>query len=206
MVELTKENLNKFITIGSIVVALIVVTFLLLIFIPKPLCYFNIDDFTEVKALQDSQDSDCLSLEIKELLAVDKCVMIYENDELCLNPNEIPYMYELVRSLPDVERCFCFRIDPKTLPTKHKGAAPFANKTLRVFLPIVVSGCRKSAIWCDGETKFFEALNPIIFDDSRENAVYNEHKRLPSYVLCVDFTRPPHIPIGISELKEPELY
>ena len=80
----------------------------------------------------------------------------------------------------------------------RQGCKDFANVTLRCVLPLKIAAAQKSGIWVDGESKFYDDGQWIIYDDSRKNTYYNKHKRKDTHLLVVDVDRPANLPQGIS--------
>jgi len=124
--------------------------------------------------------------------------MLYQNNELHENMNTHPKLYELLRTVPDVERVFLKHVTKKTKSQKRQGSANTANNTLRCVLPIDIPAAKKSGMWVDGEKRFYRDRDWVIYDDSRESSYYNKHKRLDLYLLVVDIARPESIPMGIA--------
>jgi hypothetical protein len=189
-----------YLLITGVVIALIAITFLLLIFMPTPNCYYSFDEIGDDLAKFSNEET--FNELVKEIDGIDYDAngirMLYQDGVLHANMNIHPKLYELLRTVPDVKRVFLKQIEKKEKSHKRKGSSKFANTHLRCILPIDISGTKKSGMWVDGETRFYRDRDWIIYDDSRENSYYNKHKRLDVYLLVVDIDRPELIPIGIS--------
>lgn len=185
---------------ACIILVLIIVTFLLLIFLPSPKCYFSYKDVGEELMLFELEDIfKELETELSDINYNEKGIkMLYENDTLDEDFMKYPKLYELCRTVPKVKRIFLYKIQKRCKSEERKGSADFANKTLRCVLPIKIPGAKKSGMWLDGESRLYRDREWIIYDDSRISNYFNKHKRNEVHLLVIDVERPDHIPIGIS--------
>lgn len=184
--------------VGSVVVALIAITFLLLIFMPTPNCFFS---FESIGESMDELNSDTFKKIVEEVHTTydnNGVRMLYQNGQLHKNMESHPVLYDMLLTVPHLERAFLKHITKKTKSPKQKGSANTSNKSLRCILPIDIPAAKKSGIWVDGEKKFFSDGIWVIYDNSRESSYYNKHKRLDLYILVVDVSRPVSIPMGIA--------
>jgi len=186
----------KYLYAISIVVLLIAISLLLLIFLPKPKVYFSPEDiFKELNNLQSY--SLTIKEELKNIHDND-----YTNDKLIMYDKTLNYSIpsktlEVLRSIPNIERVFLKKFPKKFKEDDVMGNALHSNKSLRCILPITIPASKKSGLWVNGETKFFED-NLIIYDNSNINSIFNKHKRKGLYLLFIDIVRPENIPLGIS--------
>ena len=185
----------------GLALALIVTTFLLLIFMPTPNCFFSMDKISyQFSYLTRKEQFEKIknTLDITKY-DIDNRQMLYENGmptEIAENYVEV---YDMLRTLPNVERAFFQSVDKKTTDLeKRKGSAHYANNTIRCVLPIILPALRKTSIWVDGESKFFNEGEWLFYDDSRDSVVCNKHKRNNLHLLVVDIIRPNDIPQGIA--------
>lgn len=198
----------NYLFVGRVVVALIAITFLLLIFMPTPNCFFSFDE------IDNSMLVFCVEPVFEKLVKeIDGATydnngvrMLYQNGQLHDNMEAHPELYELLRTIPDIERAFLKHVTKKTKSVKRKGSANISNKSLRCVLPIDIPAAKKSGIWVDGEKKFFRDMEWVIYDNSREHSYYNKHKRLDLYILVVDVARPNSIPMGIASCDHDVLF
>jgi len=188
---------------GGIAFAFIIVTFLLLIFMPKPKSYFDIDDVApELNILTQDEYFTSIKNELTEWVTNTEensnlHIIHYANDTL-VDSQLIPNTFDILQTIPDIASVFVAKVNKKTEITQRKGSADYANNTLRCILPISISGEKKSGIWNDGETKLFVEKELIIHDDSRPNSVFNKHKRKDTILLIIDVERPSRYPAGIA--------
>jgi len=191
----------NWLVITAIIIVLIVITFLLLIFMPKPHCYFSFDDIgDELKELTQDDNFEIIQKNLSASISNydNDIIMLYDNGKINDNFNTHLKLYELMEKVPNVKRIFFKRIKKKTKKQiKRRGLASFANNTLRCVLPIKISAYKKTGMWLDGESKFYKNKEMIIYDDSRENSYYNKHKN-DTHLLVIDIERPNSIPKGIS--------
>jgi hypothetical protein len=192
----------------GIVLSLIVVTFLLLIFMPTPKCYFDFDDignelakFTE-ETYFDKILSECGDINYDN----NNVCMLYQNNKLHCNMSSHPQLYNLLKTVPDIERVFFKQITPTTETPKKRGSTNISNHTLRCVLPIHQPTANKSSMWLDGESRFYSSKKWIIYDDSRESSMHNKHKNKSLDLLVVDITRPIKIPVGISNITHSDVF
>jgi hypothetical protein len=195
----------------STIVVLTIITFILIIFLPTPLSFFTIDDISHFLMLLEDDDNflkitEELEKEFSEMNKTNCTKILFDGVNICVDENKMPMLFKCLRSIPDVEKVFLQYI-PKKINMKHrKGSADYCNNKLRCVLPIKIPGAKKSGIWNDGETKFFVDGEWIIYDDSRENSIFNKHKRSTVYLLVVDVKRPHKIPLGIAVENHDELF
>jgi hypothetical protein len=188
--------------IAVILITIILITFILLICMPKPKCYFDVDEIC--KELLPIIENEQLVPELMELFEkqtekTDRTHhYIYNDNQVTIDTSSISTSYDLFRTIPNVRNILVVKLNGSTDISKKKGSATLSNNTLRCVLPLKISGAKKSGIWVDGETKFFTEGEWIIYDNSREHSVFNKHKRRESYILVIDIDRPDNIPLGIS--------
>lgn len=195
--------------IAGIVISFIVVTFLLLVFMPKPKSYFDANEtckelniFTNIHYLEQVQQE---LLNIKDEEYINNVHMIYNGGEMTHDTKSIQNTYEILQTIPNVRCVFITQLNKKTDTDQRKGSADYANNTIRCVIPIKISATKKSGIWNNGETKLFVEGEPILYDDSHPNSMFNKHKRKKTYLLVVDIDRPSKYPIGISTITHNNL-
>jgi hypothetical protein len=185
---------------GCIILVLVIITFLLLIFMPTPNCYFSFDEIGhEFAKFSTEENFQSLVTEIENSIYDKNNIrMLYQNGMLHENFVDHPKLYSLIRTVPNVERVFLKKVTKKSHSDKRKGSANTSNNTFRCVLPIDIPGAKKSGMWLDGESRLYRDMDWIIYDDSRTSTYYNNHKRCDLYLLVVDVTRPSNIPMGIA--------
>lgn len=191
-----------YLEIGCVVLAFIIVTILLMIFMPRPKCYFDLDLCSELKNINNEINLDKVTEELNKV-EVDKktnIAMIYDNYKVEHDVSSMLTTYELLRTIPSVKRVFVAEIPTKWEAIHQKGSSRFTNDTLRCMLPISISGKHRTILWVDGENKFLEEGEWVIYDNSRESSLYNKHKRKKTKVLIIDIERPKNIPRGIADI------
>jgi len=190
------ESISTYLYIGTVVIILVILTFMLLVLLPGPKCYFDVEEFSELKKIESDE---YLKIFKEELIPLsDQVSNIYVDGLLLKLPDEYPKSYELFRSIPFIEQILLYKLNAKTDMPKQKGSADLANHTLRAVMPLKISGTQKSGIWVDGTIKFYTEGKWIIYDNSREHSMFNKHKRFETYLLIIDIKRPKHIPVGIA--------
>jgi hypothetical protein len=181
----------------AIVTLLIIVTILLLIFVPKPKCYFDpIDIFAELLLLTTDECFTNIKDECSKLV-FDKELTLYTNDKVSDELNNMPKTYEILTTIPNLINVKLYKLDKKTNTHKAKGDI-YTNSIIRAILPIDACNSRKSHVWCDGEKRLFTNSGLIVYDPSRESQMINNHKRLSTTLLLIDITRPDSIPKGVA--------
>ncbi len=231
------------ILIIGLVIALIIITFMLVIFMPRPKIFFHTSDLDE--AFLNFEHEKLFNIVEKELFNGVNPTFEYKNgifdiyqqttrriaadrsitdrptvDQpttdrstanqpttnqhaskssglIHIDPTKYPYLYSALLSLPDVRAVFMLKIGPKTITPLNKGRPDYANSTVRCAMPIRIPGAKKSGIWNDGETKLFRDREWVIYDDSRENAMFNKHRSTDLHLLIIDTARPKNLPSGV---------
>jgi len=191
-----------YITIGAIVIILIIITFLLVIFLPSPRCYFEPSDICkELETLKD----EVVYNKIKEEFAnakISEAFVIYDAnttgplDERCYT---IPYLYDILRSIPTVKRASIEVLDAQASNIKLNTDAKLANTSIRCLLPLKLSATKKNTLWVDGVNKFLIDGDILVYDNSRVNTLQNKNKKHSTIMLVIDVDRPDWIPIGIAK-------
>ena len=202
--------MNYILAIGFFI-AILIITFILLIFMPKPLCYYDINKiYPELKILEYEE---YFKIIVKELLTDDilndnfnGIKLIYQNYNMQIDPDLIDTTFNILRTIPFIRTVFITSVINNSDLPKRKGSSSIANNTIRCILPIKIPGAKKTGIWTDGEIKLFQEGKLVLYDDSRENQVFNKHKRKKLYLLVIDVDRPDKIPIGISNIEHDVLF
>lgn len=185
----------------AIVIVLCVATFLILIFIPKHKVFYSTDICKELENLSDKE----YFIKLKEELtkfnekhpSTDEIVLLYDGVNVHNDMHECMFTYELLRTVPCLTKCYLRTVKNKTKSKKKNGGVE-SNNVLECILPINISAAKKSSLWNDGETKFFDDGTWIIHDSSREHLYQNKHKRINTLLLILHIDRPESIPKGIA--------
>lgn len=211
-VSATKAAFNNYLISTCIVIAFVVVTILMLIIMPKAKCYFDMGDIDKetkiaMKTLtQEPHFNDLLEEANKAIYNEAGVCNLYDNEAI-YETKQFPRTWNLLLSVPDVCCAFFATIKNNTKHTKKRiGSSQTANSTIRCVLPLKIPGTRKSGTWVDGETKFYTDGEWLMYDDSRENSYFNEHRRGDVVLLVVDINRPHKFPIGISAKKHHNIF
>lgn len=188
--------MDRWIT-GIIVLIILITTFIFIAVVPKN-NYFYSNVYKELSIFTNTETYKKIQDETKDIvdtfpIYVDKKI-VEENVKL------IPNLYELLRSVPDVRNIFITVLKTKTKTSRHQGSKELANYTLRCILPLKISAMKKSGVWLDGKTVFFDQ-DWVIYDDSREHNLFNSHKFNKTTILVLDIDRPSYMPMGISEIE-----
>lgn len=193
----------------ALALAFVIITFLWLIFMPTPKCFFSMEQFSyQFSCLARPENYSKIQQEI-DISQYDENgqQIIYTDGMPTEHAERYPYLYESLRTLPKVKKAFLQRVPKKFNTTqKRKGLHPYSNNTIRCVLPLITPSTRKSSIWVDGESKFFVESEWLFYDDSRNSTVCNKHKRQDLHLLVVDIMRPHSIPKGIAVDTESTLF
>jgi hypothetical protein len=186
--------------IASVIIILIITTVLLVIFIPRPICYYDpIDICKELLLLSEAKYFEKIKNEITTLeQSTTLNEKLFYKNMLELKFKELPDTYELFRTIPNLRSVHIYTLGSKTETTRQKGTPEDVNHTLAAILPVRISGAKKNTLWCDGESKFFEEGKWIIYDASREHSFNNKHKKSTTVYLHITLDRPSYIPMGIA--------
>jgi hypothetical protein len=180
-----------------IVILLIIISFIFLIFMPKPRVFF--DPYTNATTIF-PQFHDEISKEICAGNSDMPVIPIYGFGEIM--SDEYPITYQLLRAMPYVRFAGIINIKQDFEQKREYGFDKVANHTIRYFYTIKQSATQKSGIWIDGEKRFFTEKEWICGDMSREHALFNKNKRQPTTVLFIDIDRHESINEGASPNKE----
>jgi hypothetical protein len=203
--------MNRYVQAVGVVVLLIIVTLMLNILMPIPPCYFTVPDVNrKLYWLSDPSSHTDLDAELKASeYDEDGRVLLYVDGEVGPGASTNPYTYDVLQKIDGVQQVFIQRVSKnsraRTQPFRQGPIDP-ANHTLRCVLPISVSATKRSGIWVDGQKKFFTEKEWLIYDDSRKNQVFNNHRNNPTALLVVDIDRPSAVPRGISQVSEGRLF
>ena len=126
----------------------------------------------------------------------------------------VPATTKLLQTLGPVLRTALFsRLDPRARLGAHTGWSDLANHVLRVHVPLIVPGSKRSdgetrrngdnysmglcGTWVDGCVETHEEGSIICFDDSKVHRAFNysEEERI---VLIIDLARPQDLPLGTA--------
>jgi hypothetical protein len=176
----------------AIVIVLIVLSFILFIFMPKAKVFF--EPYKE--SIVFSQNHDQLKKSLENIDTNCSVIPIYSDGEI-INTN-YPFLYELIRCLPDVKYAGILVLKPLFGQVKQYGYDKITDGTLRHFYCVKQSATQKSGIWVDGEKKFFSEKEWICGDMSRENSLFNKNKKNVSVIVFIDIERPSGINKGRS--------
>lgn len=184
----------------AFLILLIIITIFLLIFTPKPKCFFNVFyTCKELLLLENDFHFNNIKEEIYNFSKNNENnIILFENNKLNNQFVYLPKTYEILRTIPNLKNIQLLFIKNDTKNKKNKGDPDIVNDTLSVILPIKISGLKKTKIWCDGESKFFEEGKIIIFDASRYHLLHNKHKKNTTVYLQLIIDRPENIPKGIA--------
>ncbi len=176
-----------------IVLVLLVVGFMLFIFMPKPIVFF--EPYTNCIAVFKIHHE-----KIKEEIKTDiitPIIPIYGFNEV--KTDKYPEIYKLLRCLPYVRFAGILNLRTKFSQTSSYSYAPIANDTIRYFYTIDGTGSNKAGIWIDGEKRFFEEQTWICGDMSREHSLFNNDKYKSCSILFIDIDRHESINKGSSK-------
>lgn len=181
------------ITAIAIVLLLIVISILLMIFLPQSVAFFPVEEFPHTTILKDYYD--IISEECKIENITNTITYLYTNK---FNM-DYPETCRVISCIPNIKHAMLVKIDPKTEHPISKGPAWLANSTLRVVMPIKTSAVKKSGVWVDGQKKLFLPRELYIYDNSREHSLFNNHKRNSTLLCVIDIEKSKKYKYGISD-------
>ena len=177
-----------------IVLVLIVVGFMMFIFMPKPIVFY--EPYTDcINIFTDNHE--LLKKEILENDTTTPVVPIYGFD--AIQTHKYPETYKLLRCMPYVRFAGILNLRTKFSQLATYSYAPVANNTIRFFYTIDGTGTNKAGVWIDGEKRFFEEKTWICGDMSREHSLFNNDKYKSITVLFIDIDRHENIHKGTSK-------
>lgn len=179
----------------SIVLLLIVISFMLMIFLPQPMVFFPVEDIPESKILKDCFET------IVEECSGDKInsttTYLYTNK---FNM-DYPETCNVLSQIPNLQHAMIVKIDPKTEHPISKGPAWLSNATLRLVLPIKIPAVKKSGVWVDGQKKLFAERELVLYDNSRDHSLFNKHRRNYTILCIMDVSRSKKYRYGVSDIN-----
>lgn len=178
----------------SSIIVLIVITFVFLFFMPKPVVFFTPDQYI-MNVLQSNKE--IIESETKKAnKQVNSVIPIYGLNKI--HSYDYPEIYNILLSIPYLKTAGILNLKPEFQSNRIYGFNEVANNSIRYFYTIEESACYKSGIWIDGEKKFFIRNECICGDMSREHALFNNDKLSYTTVLFIDIDRPEEIHKGNS--------
>mmetsp|Transcript_17339 Transcript_17339/g.15639 ORF Transcript_17339/g.15639 Transcript_17339/m.15639 type:complete len:239 (+) Transcript_17339:103-819(+) len=112
--------------------------------------------------------------------------------------NCCPRTVELLKQLPSLRTALFSKLGPKTKLSMHTGWEDLANYVLRCHISLKVPSTGSCGLMVNGEIRYHEEGDIIVFDDSKKHCAFNESYTEDRIVLIVDLMRPPHIPLGTA--------
>lgn len=189
----------------AIVIVLIIITILLVIFLPKPLCYFDIGIVNpvlqELTKYSDNYETIYNEINIEGINYENDINIIYNNKDYFIDKDRIPFLNKCINKIKDIKRVFLYVVNSKQKNPEMCGDKDISNKFIRCLLPLKIPQAKKSGIWVDGETKLFVEKEWVVYDHSKINSIYNNHKSKKLYLLVFDLDRPENIPEGVSKVN-----
>lgn len=178
----------------SILVAIVILTFILLFFTPKPKVFF--DPYVDLSNFVTYHKN----IELEILTDTSTAVIpIYGLG--VVKSDKYAVTYEVLRSVPCIRFTGIINLKTRFHQAPRYGYYKIANNTLRYFYCIKAPN-QKAGICIDGQKKFFESGQIICCDVSREYSMFNKSKTDITTLLFMDIDRPPNINIGNSPNKE----
>jgi hypothetical protein len=176
-----------------IVLVLLVVGFMMFIFMPKPIVFF--EPYTNcIEVFKDKHD--IIKAEITTDITT-PIIPIYGFNEI--KSDKYPETYKLLRCLPYVKIAGILNLRKKFSQVSSYSYAPVANETIRYFYTVDGTGSNKAGIWIDGEKRFFEDKTWICGDMSKEHSLFNNDKYKSCSILFIDIDRHENIKKGSSK-------
>ena len=206
--------LNSVFIVVGVIVIIFIISVSLMIFAPKSINFYGSEIFPIAKYINENNnqtikdgfykikdDDDWLDFPDKNNIN-GKCEIwpIYMfNIKLEKRIKKISDLYNLIKNIPDVKTIAFIKIEPNSSINKNR-QWKLLSDTLRCVFVIdspddIVDKC---AIWINGEAKKFKSNDLLIFDSSKEHALYNKTKH-PLYLFILDISRPEKIPNGVSD-------
>jgi aspartyl/asparaginyl beta-hydroxylase (cupin superfamily) len=115
-----------------------------------------------------------------------------------------PRTAALLKRIPTIRTALFSRMGPNTTLSPHTGWADLSNHVLRCHIPLDVPPPPDGApqpvcgMTVDGETRFHEEGDVLVFDDSHLHTAFNLHPSLSRTILLVDLERPAGYPPGTA--------
>ena len=200
--------MKEYIIAASIVILLVVLTFILVIFLPKPETFFCIEKtYPSLLQLEKAEfyniiKKECSSVELDgEKKKIPSKVIKKDWSECCrdynMDKDKLKKTFEIIKDIDGIYSVKLRRIFPRVDSFSHKGNPDIVNDLLEYCMPIQVSRARKGTVWVDGESKYLVEGKGLLYDASREHAVCNK-TREEILVLIIEVKRPFFIGRGVA--------
>ncbi len=134
-------------------------------------------------------------LKLDDALFTDGIWQLYADGKLDERVADYPQLDDIIHDMPDVHNIQIRKIAGKT--DEPSSRVENASDRLRCIYPLKIPAAKRSGIWVDGETKFFNDGSWIIYDHTRPHSIFNKHKRSEAVILIMEIQRPPWITKGI---------
>jgi len=199
--------MKEYIIAVSIVILLVVLTFVLVIFLPKPETFFCIKDtYPQLLLLEKAEyyniiKKECASINFEnEKKKITSKVIKKDWSECCkdypMNNSTLKNTFEILSQIDGIVSVKLREILPRVDSFSKKGN-PEVNDLVEYCMPITVSRARKGTVWVDGESKYLVEGQGLLYDTSREHAVCNK-TREKILLLILEVRRPSFLPRGIA--------
>ena len=199
--------MKEYIIAVSVVILLVVLTFVLVIFLPKPETFFCIKDtYPQLLLLEKAEyyniiKKECTSVSFEEeKKKISSKVIKKDWSECCkdypMNNSTLKKTFEILSQIDGIVSVKLREILPKVDSFSKKGN-PEVNNLVEYCMPITVSRARKGTVWVDGESKYLVEGQGLLYDTSREHAVCNK-TREKILLLVLEVKRPSFLPRGIA--------
>jgi hypothetical protein len=199
--------MKEYIIAVSVVILLVVLTFVLVIFLPKPETFFCIKDtYPQLLLLEKAEyyniiKKECTSVSFEEeKKKISSKVIKKDWSECCkdypMNNSTLKNTFEILSQIDGIVSVKLREILPKVDSFSKKGN-PEVNNLVEYCMPITVSRARKGTVWVDGESKYLVEGQGLLYDTSREHAVCNK-TREKILLLVLEVKRPSFLPRGIA--------
>lgn len=109
-----------------------------------------------------------------------------------------PKITAALRKIPGLRTALLSRLGPCTRLSAHTGWDDLANHVLRVHFSLKVPADRTCGLWVEGEVRYHQEGDFIVFDDSKIHKAFNIHPTESRIVLILDMARPETISSGVA--------
>lgn len=151
-----ETNIPTYLKYASIVVLLLVLTIIIMIYLPKKQCFFTKEE-----------------INLPELC-------IFEDEKIIEQLKDKKFIDDIMTVIPHKS----YKIEE--IGTRVMKGIVRHGDNKRCIIPFEKPKGKKTGVWCDGENKFFFNNKYIIYDDTKPNAYFNKHKIKKVKMLIID--------------------
>lgn len=175
--------MTNYLIIAVVIILLIVSTFMLMLFLPKPQCfYIPLDTCQELLLFDKDEYKKDVFEEVKNIT---ETTMLYNGISINSDFHKWQTLNMLLQSIPDLSKAELVFYKTKFMEAQHKDNNELY---LKCVYPIITPS-KKAGIWCEGEKRLFKKQEWLIYDPTQLHYTFNESKKENALCLILDIPK-----------------